>query len=286
MKNSLHLASALLLACCTAPAFGQGLNPTITGDAILCPDETGTLTTGTFDSYQWYYTPYGTTDVLLIPGATSQTFAVDANTYVPSYFTVEVTEDSLTETSPQFLVDGWAFAGITVMTNGEFTIGNNGEAIICEGDTIWFELLSPFSTSITWYDNGSPIPGETAIVLEVTEAGNYTVSAAPGVCPNFINYLGVTIPVVVEDCQTAGIGEGELAKADIYPNPSTDLLTVKHRSAHMQTIAIHDQLGQLVQELTVNDLETTFSVEQLQQGTYFLTIRYANGSEVARIVVR
>lgn len=58
-------------------SFNDALNPTIiNGDVMMCPEETDTLFTQEFDTYQWYKggTP--------IPGANDQSLVIDYYHYV------------------------------------------------------------------------------------------------------------------------------------------------------------------------------------------------------------
>jgi hypothetical protein len=220
MKKILLAASFLNLSML---AFAQPA-PTISGDNMLCPEGTGTVTTQQYDSYQWYMRYFMSEDTLMIDGANSQTLTMDAYTYSASYLIVEVTENGQTAMSPEFFVDGYAFAGITAMTEGDFTQGEDGEFIICEGDTLWFTLMMPYDTNITWFHEGGEISGEEGTTLVVTEAGGYTVSGAPAVCPDFVQNLGTTMEVITTDCGL-GIGEEELS-VSLYPNPANDQLTI------------------------------------------------------------
>jgi hypothetical protein len=148
-------------------------------------------------------------------------------------------------------------------------------------------MMSPNTTNITWYDNGNPIPGETDPVLIVTEAGSYTVSGSPAECPDFVQTMGIPLDVVVENCNPAGLDENALAPAAVYPNPASSELTVEHTSERIANIRIHNQLGQFVREIPVNDLSATFSVAQLQKGLYFVTVNYdGSGSEIRPVAIR
>lgn len=166
--------------------------PTITpANPILCPNSNEVLSTQVYDSYQWYK------DGQPVPGAVQQTLTVNAFNDGGSNFTVACTLDSCTELSAPVLVDGWAFLPPTVMHNGDapYGIGPNGELAFCEGDTLLLDLMMPYDTNIQWTDGGQPIAGATGGTLVVTEGGNYTVSGAPSICPNFIQQLGVSIAV-------------------------------------------------------------------------------------------
>jgi len=286
MKRIVQLAgfSALLLGA--LPVGAQGLNPTISGDDMLCPESTGTVATQVFQGYQWYQRYYGSVDTVLIPGATSQSLLMDAYNYSASYLIVEVTDGAVTEMSPEFFVDGWAFLPPTVLTSGDFTIGQNGESILCEGDTLYFELMQPYTTNIVWTNNGSPIPNQTNNVLEVTTSGNYNVSGAPTVCPDYNQNLGVTLQVVVQDCSAAGIDENALSGTLVFPNPASDRLTVQHPSQSISAIVIHDGVGCFIKSVQVNQMTTEIAVDELSEGTYFITIHSNGGSEVKSFVVQ
>jgi hypothetical protein len=135
-----------------------------------------------YDSYQWYR------DGNLIPGATNQYFVVDQFNDGGHYISVEATFNSCTEMSPQALVDGWVFAGLTVMTAGDpFFIDLMGIPHNCPGDTLLLILMQPYVLNIQWFESGNPIPGATDDTLIVTQTGTYTVEGAPAVCPNYIS---------------------------------------------------------------------------------------------------
>ena len=169
------------------------LSPTITpNNLILCPNESDTLFTQVFGTYQWYK------DGNIIPGATNQYLVVDAFNDAGSQFSVEVTQGNCTGTSSQVLVDGWAFLPPFVISEGDFTIGPNGEMFVCPGDTAYLILGLPYDTNIQWTNNGNVIPGANDDTLVVTQSGMYHVSGAPSVCPNFVQNLGVTIEVIVQ----------------------------------------------------------------------------------------
>ncbi|MDH4470984.1 MAG: T9SS type A sorting domain-containing protein [Fluviicola sp.] len=285
MKKLVQLAgfSALLLGA--LPVGAQVLNPTISGDNMLCPESTGTVTTQVFQGYQWYQRYYGSADTVLIPGATSQSLLMDAYNYSASYLIVEVTDGVITEMSPEFLVDGWAFLPPFVATTGDFTIDQNGNTILCDGDTLYFELMGA-DVDIVWTNNGTPIPNQTNNVLEVTSAGNYHVSGAPAVCPAFIQNLGVTLSVTVENCSGLGIDEKTLSGTLVFPNPATDQLTVQHPLHTITSVDIHDKTGRLMKTLIVNQTATDIAVNELSAGTYFITVHSNVGTEVKSFVIQ
>lgn len=191
----------LLIIICRMPAsFAQcSFTPTVLpGPSVLCPDDSILLTTQQYDSYQWYK------DGVLIPGATDSVYMVYTFNGTPSEYAVSATLDTCTELSAAVMIDSWVFLPVSVASSGNYTFDpNSGDFIICDAtepdgaDTIFFELMMPYNTNITWYNNGVPIPNQNDDTLIVTQSGIYTVSASPQVCPNYIANLGVTLPVTL-----------------------------------------------------------------------------------------
>lgn len=170
--------------------------PVITGDDMLCPDGTGVLSTQEFESYQWFRRYYGSTQTQAIDGANGQSLLMDYYNYAASYISVQVTQAGQTATSAEFFVDGYAFLPAVIMSEGDYYVNEEGEFVICPGDTLFLSLMMPYTVNITWYKNGNPMEGETGTTLAVTKPGAYYVEGAPEVCPDFIQGPGLEIVVV------------------------------------------------------------------------------------------
>ena len=260
-------------------------DPTVTGEFILCPNSSTTLSTQLYDSYQWYRRGFNDTVASPIEGDTLQSILVD-NSDVLFYFSVEATLDGCTELSPEILLDGWAFLPVTVQSTGDFTIGNNGESIVCIGDTMYFLLNLPYDTNITWFRNGNPMGGATTTILPVTTEGLYTVTAAPSVCPDYIQSLGLTLEVQFIDCST-GI-EVDLTSENeilIFPNPTSDQLNIKNESHIIYDMNIYNNLGQLVSHEKEIGEFTRIDVSSFSKGIYFLEINKKAGKELHKFIV-
>lgn len=186
----LKLTLALLMPFAFAAAQCT-LTPTVSPSSpVLCPNSTDTLWTQVYQTYQWYR---GSTP---IAGANGQYLVVDAANDAGYYFSVAVTQDTCSGTSPQVLVDSWVFLLPYVITDGDpGTVDFNGVQHNCPGDTVLLIAGMPYTVNLQWYDNGNPIPGATDDTLVVTASGNFTMSGAPAICPNFQQYLGVTIAI-------------------------------------------------------------------------------------------
>lgn len=169
--------------------------PIISGDVILCPNQTSVLSVpDTYNSYQWYKRPYfpsGSTPQA-IAGATSASYTVTANDDLLYYFSVEVTQDTCVLMASEVLIDQIIGLPPFAQSAGSFTIDANGNTILCNTDTLLLIMYSMANPQ--WYNNGSPIPGATDDTLKVTTAGNYTALGTDN-C-GFPTSLGVEIPVI------------------------------------------------------------------------------------------
>jgi Secretion system C-terminal sorting domain len=254
----------LLLILLSTSTFAQ--TPTVFGDTMLCPNGTGLVSTQTYDSYQWFVRYFGSSTTTAIPGANSQSLVIDYGNYAASYLSVEVTLGGNDSISPEFFVDGYAFAGFTVASSGDFTIGPLGESVLCPGDTMYFEVLLPYDTNITWLLDGDTIPGITSTILTVTGPGNYYVTGAPSVCPDFIQGPGVNLEVI--DC-TVDIDENAAKQFSIYPNPAENYLQLSNAKTGDEFI-IHDAIGKVFMNDKITSAQMTLNIESLSSGLYFI----------------
>lgn len=260
-------------------------DPVITGDTILCPNSSGILKTQVFDSYQWYRRGWGSSVTEPVAGATGQTLEVTQDDII-YYFSVEATLNGCKESSPEILLDGYAFLFPFVQHTGEYTFDPNTETFkVCEGDTMFLTLGLPYDTNITWFKDGAPIPGENAATLAITETGSYTVEGAPSVCPNYIQPLGLLLPVLVEPCATDVGPEPDETRFRIYPNPASDFLTVAIKgNKPVEQVKLMDASGRLVGKWKTERTDSiTISLEEVKAGFYFLEIISGNRSTIYKI---
>lgn len=274
MKINTTFCLSFFLTIFTLNSFAQ--NPTIIGNAIICPDDSTVLTTQPYDTYQWFQRFYGSSTITPIPGANSQTLTVDYYNYAASYLSVEVTMGPNDYTSPEFFVDGYVFAGMTVMSTGNYTTGPNGEFVLCQGDTMYFEVMMPYNTNITWIRDGNPIPGANGVVLVVTEPGNYFVTGAPADCPNFITNPGVVLEVI--DCSNGINDPAHASPITTFPNPATDVVELSNLKANTSYVLLNS-LGQNIREGKTLSSEMKMNVSDLAEGVYFLKMSNGQSSQ-------
>lgn len=262
----------MALALYTGASAQCAFDPTITPSApILCPNESDTLWTQQYDSYQWYK------NNVAIPGATNQFLVVSAAQDAGYNFSVEATLNACTEMSPQVLVDSWVFAGATVMTDGPFTVDSMGNFMVCAGDTLLLILMSPYTVNIQWFNNNAPLQGQTNDTLIVTYTGNYTVQGSPAICPNYVANPGVVMSYTFYNCS---VGEQEIPNASeitLSPVPANDVLIIRNDNLASNTpFEVYDMQGRVVLTGVLTGTTTEISIGDLSSGIYTLRV---NGSE-------
>jgi hypothetical protein len=181
--------------------------------------------------------------------------------------------DTCQKTAEGVLIDGYVFLLPSVMHTGNYTFDPVSESfVICSGDTMFLNLLMPYEVNITWYRNGVPIIGEVTPLLAVTEAGDYTVEGAPQICPEYIQPLGLVLPVRVEECTSINDPDPETPFFNLFPNPATDqIYTELNTGATQGTWTILNTLGQEVHRQYNNGSDRTpFDLKGLPAGLFYM----------------
>lgn len=120
--------------------------------------------------------------------------------------------------------------------------------------------------------------GDNVITVTLTDSDGNTSTCTPT----------VTITDPLDVCPPLGVEDNEFANnLSIFPNPSNGQITIANTSNfEIRSATITDINGRTVQTLDVADMEsqTTFSIEKLATGMYFIKIEADNASIVKRIL--
>lgn len=279
-------ATNVLQAQCT-------YTPTVLGDndKLLCTYETNTLTTQSYDSYQWYKRLYLSTTWSPIFGANTQTLAINGFNHAGFEFKVEVSlSGCIAESAPE-LVDGYAFASPVAQTVGSYTFDPNAQtSYVCIGDTVRIIGLTPYDTLYTWTKNGTQIMGQNSPTLAVTSSGVYTfIGASPKICPYFSVGLGVNsgfnfIPCITTDLNFKN-DENNVIK--IAPNPShNDFFKIIGLNNYLPTkVLIYDLMGKVVYYNEEVYSDNQIQAFNLLDGVYFVKIKQENTTTILKLVI-
>lgn len=262
-------------------------DPTVTGDLLVCPESATMLGTQPADACQWYRRDFPSGAAQLIPGATGPTLAV-SYAQTPVYISVAATQASCTGQSPEVLVDGRTFLPLAVQSAGTFETGQNGEQLLCMGDTIWQIALPPYALNFQWYEGQNPVPGANSDTLVVTQPGQYWLTASPADCPNYTASLGLQIAVEWSTAPGCTLRSGEPAasfEAVVMPNPAQESFLIGVDISGTLRLTLVNALGQAIrqQEFAVS---TELYTGDLTAGLYSLLLESKEGRVVKQVVIQ
>jgi len=217
------------------------------GATTFCQGGSVTLTSSNGDSYLWSN------------GATSASISPTAS----GNYSVEVTDANGCKNTS-------AITNVTVNPLPSAFITAAGNTTFCQGGSV--TLTSSNGNSYLWSN------GATSASISPTNAGNYSVKVTD---INGCSNTSASISVVVSDC--AGLEEVESLFVKIYPNPTSDLLTISSSNyLGKYSIEIYDNTGKLVKEYSLSEQETQISVNELSEGIYTIKLIGENYSQTTK----
>lgn len=74
-------------------------------------------------------------------------------------------------------------------------------------------------------------------------------------------------------------------KVQIYPNPVTDVLTIKLEYLEGEKVEVYNAMGQLVQTQLLTDIKTELRVDELPSGVYWVKVYTDKGAASERVFV-
>lgn len=114
--------------------------------------------------------------------------------------------------------------------------------------------------------------GETTEDIGSLGIGTYTVTVNDGVCTDSASYTIINV---------LGIEDNEATSIEIYPNPTSGLITINVEGTFNYTIV--NVLGEVVITGQGNNIENV-DLTDMNRGTYFITIESDDNIEVLKII--
>ncbi|PRP67969.1 family 16 glycosylhydrolase [Nonlabens agnitus] len=127
-------------------------------------------------------------------------------------------------------------------------------------------------------DSTYPFTKDQYILLNVAMGG-----IAGNIDPNFTESPMVIDYVRVYQQGTASIGDEELNKIQLFPNPATDLVSIQSVNP-IETIEIYSILGSKIQTLQTSN--NSFSVSSLSSGMYLVKLFSGTATSTKRLMVK
>ncbi len=245
----------LTVVTCSAPvAQFQTVNAAICPGT--CTDFNNLSTNAT--SYQWFF-----------PGA-NPSVSTDVNPIIICYNTPGSYDVTLIAT------DGTLIDTLVIPNYISVYPFPAPQGIYQNGDTLF---ANQGAISYQWYGNGIFIPGATNYYYVATTSGIFSVVATDG--------NGCEVEAVIFDV-VAGISQPSIdnAQLTLYPNPVNDKLTIRipdsvTGKSEINSIRIFDALGQLVIEITIQNINHKLPVEintsLFSKGIYWVEVIAGRG---------
>ena len=214
---------------------------------------------------------------LSVSGATTYSWSTSATT---ASITVHPTA-SVTYSVTGNIVGCTNTQTVNVSVSPNFTLTlNSHHDTICVGNAA--NLIANGGTTYAW----TPLTGlsastGSAVAASPTVTTNYTVTATSGACKN-----ATTLTVTVNAC--VGIAEvSNLSSIQIFPNPSTGLITVQLSQINDGTsLHITDMLGKEVYTTVLNNDRSSMDISTLQKGMYVLTITSGQAKHMQKLIIQ
>ncbi len=150
-----------------------------------------------------------------------------------------------------------------------------------EGSALWKGVDNTLQSDYTWrrrvFHVSEYLPGTTDKIqmrFVATDATNGTVEAA---VDDFFIY----------DAWTAGVDNVQAKKANVYPNPADDNVTIVLPQATAGTITLSDITGRTLYTVSMNDGTANYNIKTsaLASGQYIVTIQTGKTIQSVKVVV-
>lgn len=255
--NATSAATTVTIAPLTASA-----SPILT---TVCEGQAATFTanTGYNFSYQWIR------NGAAISGATSSSYA----TSQAANYTVMITQaGACTATSNQVT--------LSVINNPKPTITAGGPTTFCAGGSVTFTANTFAGVVYQWQKNSANIAGATQQNYTALTTGQYRVVETANGCSKIATPVQVTV-----NCKLNG-DEVDHADIKVMPNPTNGKLKIEIENYDGNELAykVIDMLGKIVFVSEAFQSEHEISLNELQDGIYFLNIKSAGLNKTIKIV--
>jgi hypothetical protein len=246
----------------------------------------------------------GLNDVFLVKFADCNLFTAGVNGPVCAGGTLSLTVNNSGNVSPGYnwsgpnsfssSVQNPTIGGLSTVNLGFYTLTLN-YGVCAETSTVQVDVLNPQPTITV---NSGTICTGSKFVIVASGANSYTItggtftvspantttyavtgtSSAGCVSGAAVSQVSVSTCVGLNEINASGI----TPFVKIYPNPSAGRLTIE--SGEGASVKIIDVRGRSMGTFSINTGVNSVSVDQLEEGVYFLEVSHSNGKQVFRIV--
>lgn len=143
------------------------------------------------------------------------------------------------------------------------------------GNTLYSSVSG---TTYQWYLNGNPIAGAIDSFYVFTQPGTYTLQVANASgC-----WSALSSPFLV-----TGIGEFQVGKFDVFPNPGNELFIVQLKESRIESLNVYNELGELLftKSIPPGSVLQIISMQEYASGVYYFSGISAEGICMRKIIL-
>jgi hypothetical protein len=169
-----------------------------------------------------------------------------------------------------------SMATTTVNVNSLPTVIVGGPATICSGESAM--LTGTGAVTYQWMSN-SIFLSSNPVQVNPTTSTAYTVT---GTDANGCKGTAI-FNLAVDPC--TGINEAAtLSGLNVYPNPTTGMLTISMNNTSLKSIEITDVTGRVIASNMTADNKVNVDMTQLSAGVYYVKVNSDNHNSVVKVV--
>jgi len=153
-------------------------------------------------------------------------------------------------------------------------ISSNDTAITQAGNLL---QVNQTAAVYQWVDcnNRGVITGENGRTLTINALGDYAVEVTVNGCTERSDCFTVT------SLNSADVVASNIS---VYPNPTTDFLTIERKSDLLASFSVYDIRGKKLKTMNSRDRLTKIEVSALSSGFYFIEVRTSHSKKIKRFV--
>jgi hypothetical protein len=134
--------------------------------------------------------------------------------------------------------------------------------------------------SYQWQLNAGNINNATQQTYTAAQAGSYTVQVTDANSCSKISAAVQVNNVGIKDVQASDI------KVTIYPNPTSDYVTIETEGEVLKAISIYTLEGKFVQTVTATTAKQQIAVSQLATGIYLVEMETTMGHKLVKRLMK
>ncbi|MGB0933027.1 MAG: T9SS type A sorting domain-containing protein [Lishizhenia sp.] len=165
--------------------------------------------------------------------------------------------------------------------------GQDGNITVClnQPTNLFSALNGNADLGGTWFDpQDVALPNATPSASNILGQFNYDYISGNGVCPDDTALVVVTVDGT---CDYLGLDENKLEGISIFPNPTSDIVTIASENNEVLSVEITDVNGRVVftsnEKLTFGT-ELIINVAAFENGIYMINLRNENVANTYRLV--